>query len=104
MKKWRDVTDCFSEEERYSRDVYLEIDEVYDEVLEVSLFSSNDGPYEIYIRYGIMFGIIYVDADEAYKKREEIKQELQKEYDKRPEPTDEYINEFARKYNLHLDI
>lgn len=82
MKKWRDVTDCFSESERYYKDVYLKIDEVYDEVLEVSLFSSIDGPYKIYIRYGVMYGIIYVDASQAYNKREEIKQELQKEYEK----------------------
>ena len=37
----------FSESQRYYKHTYLEIDEVYDEELEVSLFSSEEGPYEI---------------------------------------------------------
>ena len=47
--EWKNVTEHFTEEERHYNGKYLEIDEVYDDVAEVSLFSSNDDTYEIYI-------------------------------------------------------
>ena len=100
MEKWKDVTDSFSEKERHYNNTYLEIDEVYDDVVEVSLFSSKEGPYEIYISYGILYGIVYAEAENAYAKREEIKAELEAEYNKRPEPTDEFINAFCRKHKV----
>lgn len=102
MAKWRDVTDTFSEEQRYYKDTYLEIDEVYDEQVEVSLFSSEEGPYELYISYGKMYGIIYVDADNAEAKRAEVKQELAEAYDKHKEPTGAFINEFCKKHQVSL--
>lgn len=43
MYIWKDVTEFFSESQRYYKDCYLEIDEVYDECVEVSLFSSQKG-------------------------------------------------------------
>ena len=52
---------------------YLEICEVYDEAVEVSVFSSESQSYEIYVSYGRMYGIIYSNAEEAYAKLEEIK-------------------------------
>lgn len=102
MNKWVNVTESFSEDNRHYNNTYLEIDEVYADVVEVSLFSSQEGPYEIYVSYGIMYGIIYVDAENAYSKREEIKQELEKEYVKHNEPTDEFIDAFCKKYNVSL--
>ena len=51
MMKWKNVTDTFSEKQRYYKEKYLEIDEVYDDALEVSVFSAVDGPYEIYFSY-----------------------------------------------------
>ncbi len=100
--EWRNVTDYFSEERRHYMDKYLEIDEVYDEVVEVSLFSIEDDLYEIYVGYGIMYGIIYVEKEKAYALREEIKQVLEKEYQKHKEPTGEFINKFGNKYNICL--
>lgn len=41
--KWIEVTDCFSESQRHYKDKYLIIDEVLDDTVEVSLFSSPDG-------------------------------------------------------------
>ena len=73
MKEWKNVTDSFSEEQRHYKNTYMEICEVYDEVVEVSLFSSKTDPYEIYFSYGIMYGIIYVEKEDADAKREEIK-------------------------------
>lgn len=102
MKKWKNVTGFFSEAERHYKDGYLEIDEVYDDQVEVSLFSSQKGPYEIYVSYGDMYGIIYADAREAELKREEVKKVLEKEYEERKEPTDEFINEFSQKYKLDM--
>ena len=78
----------------------MEIDEVYDECVEVSLFSSQKGLYEIYVSYGRMYGIIYAEAEEAQAKREEVKAVLEKEYQKHKEPTAEFINEFVEKYKL----
>ena len=100
MYTWKNVTESFSKSQRYYKDCYLEIDEVYDEHVEVSLFSSQKGLYEIYVSYGCMYGIIYVEAEEAEAKREEVKIVLEKEYQKHKEPTDEFINEFAAKYKL----
>ena len=98
MSKWENVTDYFSEDAKHYKNTYLEISEVYDDVVEVSLFSSEEDPYEIYFSYGIFYGIIYADAENAVAKREEVKKELEKEYNNHKEPTDEFINAFARKH------
>ena len=100
MSIWKNVTGCFSEEERHYKNTYLEIDEVIDEKIEVSLFSSNEGLYEIYLSYGILYGIIYVEAEKADSKHEEIKNELVQEYQNHMEPTSEFINEFCKKHNV----
>ena len=68
----------------------------------MSLFSSPDGIYELYVSYGKMYGIIYVEADKADSKREEVKNELIQEYQKHKEPTGEFINAFCEKYKLDL--
>jgi hypothetical protein len=102
MSKWVDVTNTFSEEQRYYKDLYLEINEVYDEVVEVSLFSCKDDLYEIYFSFGIMYGIIYAEASIAYEKREEVKKELEAEYNKHKEPTKDFINDFADRYEVCL--
>lgn len=53
MSERKNVTGTFSEEERHYNGKYLEIDEVYDDVVEVSVFSAVDEPYEIYFIYDI---------------------------------------------------
>ena len=80
MGIWRNVTDTFSEERRHYSNTYLEICEVYDEAVEVSIFSADNNQYEIYVSYGIMYGIIYCSQEEAYEKFEEIKRVLEKDY------------------------
>ncbi len=102
MYKWEDVTDSFSEERRHYNGTYLEIDEVYDGEVEVSLFSSIDDLYEIYFSYDIFYGIIYVEEEEAHSKREEVKKELAAEYQKHKKVTDEFINAFAKKHKVCL--
>ena len=74
----------------------------YDEAVEVSVFSSESQPYEIYVSYGRMYGVIYSNAEDAYAKLEEIKKVLEKEYKENKEPTDEFIEAFAEKYQLEL--
>lgn len=66
MYNWENVTEFFSEDDRYYKNTYMEINEVYDGIIEVSLFSSKDGLYEIYFSYGILYGIIYEDVEKAY--------------------------------------
>lgn len=100
MKKWVNVTDSFSEEERHYKDLYLEIDEVFDGIVEVSLFSSKKDQYELYISFEILYGIIYADKESAALKREEVKKELEQEYLEHKEPTSDFINEFAEKHGL----
>ena len=78
MYTWENVTEQFSEDERHYKDTYMEINEVYDGEVEVSLFSSKDDLYEIYFSYGIFYGIIYVDAEDAESKREEVKRNWRK--------------------------
>ena len=100
MNNWENVTESFSEDERHYNNTYLEIDEVYDEKIEVSLFSSKDGLYEIYFSYGKLYGIIYVDEEKADSKRAEVKNELEQEYQNHKEPTKEFINEFCEKHKV----
>lgn len=102
MNQWVDVTDSFSESQRYYKNTYLEICEVFDEVVEVSLFSSEEDPYEIYFSFGIMYGIVYAQEGEAYEKREQMKADLEQEYRKNKEPSSEFINSFVKKYEVCL--
>ena len=74
--KWIEVTDCFSESQRHYKDKYLIIDEVLDDTVEVSLFSSPDGVYEIYVSCVDVDGIVYVNEVDVDLRREEIKQIL----------------------------
>ena len=99
---WTKVTDTFSEEERYYKDTYLEKDEVYDMQVEVSLFSRPDGPYEIYVSYGLMHGIIYVEAAKATDICEAIKADIEKVYDGSANPPEGFIDTFAKKYDIQL--
>ena len=90
MEKWRNVTKTFSKAQRHYRNMYLEICEVFDDKLEVSLFSSKVESYEIYFSYGIMYGIIYAEEENAALKYEEVKKELELEYRQRKEPSSVY--------------
>ena len=100
MYNWENVTNFFSEDERHYNNTYMEINEVYDGLIEVSLFSSKEGPYEIYFSYGIFYGIIYVDGKKAVSKREDVKNELAQEYQNHKEPTSEFINSFCEKHKV----
>lgn len=102
MKGWENVINTFSESQRYYKNTYLEICEVFDEVVEVSLFSAVDQPYEIYFSFGIMYGIVYSDKENAYDRREQMKLELEQEYRKNKEPSSEFINSFAIKYDVRM--
>ena len=102
MNQWVNVTNTFSESQRHYKNTYLEICEVLDEVLEVSLFSAVDNPYEIYFSFGIMYGIVYSEKENAYEKREQMKLDLEEEYRKNKEPSSEFINSFVQKYDVCL--
>jgi len=68
----------------------------------VSLFSSTVDSYEIYFSYGKFYGIIYVEKENAVKKYETVKSELELEYRQHKDPTVACINEFAKKNNVSL--
>ena len=103
--KWIDKTNTF--EKREWKDKYLEICEVLDDKIEVNLYSCVDiNNYEIYVSYGVMYGIVYAHKDKAIELREEIKKVIYDDYIKngysKDMPTDEFINEFHKKYNIQI--
>ncbi len=102
MLEWVDVTDTFSERQRHYSGTYLEICEVYDNIVEVSVFSAVDRPYEIYFSYKRFYGIVYAEANKAYDIRDKMKAELQADYDKNNEPSGEFINYFCDKYHVKM--
>ena len=102
MKSWENVTETFSDKQRHYKDVYLESCEVYDEILEVSLFSSIVDSYEIYFSYGKFYGIIYVEKENAVEKFETVKNEIELEFRQHKEPTKTFINEFSEKHEVCL--
>ena len=61
------------ESQRHDKGKCLALDEVLDDTVEVSLFSSPDGVYEIYVSYAGMDGIVYVNEADVYLRREEIR-------------------------------
>ena len=102
MTGWNNVTGTFSDKQRHYKNMYLEICEVYDEILEVSLFSSIVDSYEIYFSYGEFYGIIYVEKENAVEKYEAVKNELELEYRQHKKPTEAFTNEFAEKNRVSL--
>jgi len=63
---------------------------------------NGKGADEIYVSYGTMYGIIYCSREQTYKKFEEIKKVLEKDYEENKEPSNEFINTFAKTYGLCL--
>lgn len=102
MAEWKNVTDYFSEEQRHYNGKYLEIDEVYDDEVEVSVFSALNEPYEIYFSYDKFYGIVYAEKEVVYEVRDKMKRELQAEYEKNKKVTNEFINQFAEKYDVNM--
>lgn len=41
LYNWENVTELFSEDERHYKNTYLEINEVYDDIIEVMEFQCN---------------------------------------------------------------
>lgn len=105
MKKiiWEDVIDNFSEEQRHYNGKYLEISEVYDNSVEIQLYSHPYKDFEIYLNYGKMFGVIFISKEIAYERYQEVKNELEKEILKNGiKPSNIFINEFCKKYDVTI--
>lgn len=77
-------------------------DEVYDDEVEVGVFSATDEPYEIYFSYDIFYGIVYAEKEKVYEVRNEMKRELQAEYEKNKKVTNEFISKFSEKYDVSM--
>ena len=103
--KWIDKTNEFTK--RTYKDKYLEICEVLDDKIEVNLYSCEDiSNYEIYVSYGVMYGIVYVHKNDAFELRDKIKKEIYDDYIKNgyseDMPSDEFINNFYNKYKITI--
>lgn len=103
MLKWEDKTDQFTEDERHWNDRYLETCMVADDEIECNLYSCFDGDWEVYVNYGIMYGVSYVPEEKAEAQWKQMMKEIEEEYDKNgKEPSDEFINYFGEKYGLDI--
>ena len=59
--------------------------------------------WEVYVNYGIMYGISYTPAENAVAYRNAMKAEIESEFEKnRLNPSEEFICNFARKYELDI--
>lgn len=103
MSNWVNVTSAFSEDRRHFKHTYLEICELLDKTIECSLFSSPDGPWEIYVNFGMMYGVSCAEADQAEARRKQMMAEIEEEHLKNGDPSPEFINDFVRKYELSID-
>ncbi len=103
MSEWVDVTSSFSDKRRRYRDTWLEICEVLDDTIECSLFSRPDGPYEIYVNFGLMYGVSCASPDKAAAQRERMKADIEAEHRKHGDPTPEFVNAFVPKYDLRIE-
>lgn len=103
MLDWKDVTDTFTEPSRHWKGRYLELCEVTENEIELSLFSCPDDEWEVYVNYGRMYGVSYAPADKAADHRNAMKAEIEAEYQKNGmKPSNEFINAFAGKYQLDV--
>ena len=73
---------------------------MYNDEVEISVFSAEDEPYEIYFSYDKYFGIVYAEKENVYEIRDEMKWELQAEYGRNKKVTNEFICKFSRKYDV----
>ena len=103
MLEWKDVTDSFTEPSRHWKGRYLELCEVAKGLIELSLFSSPHDSWEVYVNYGKMYGVSYVDADNAVAHRNAMKSEIEAEYERNGlDPSDTFIDAFAKRYQLDI--
>jgi len=103
MLDWKDVTETFTEPSRHWKGRYLELCEVAEGEIELSLFSRPDDNWEVYVNYGKMYGISYVHADNAVEYRNAMKAEIEAEYESNGlNPSDAFIDAFAGKYQLDI--
>lgn len=104
--EWEDMIDTYSESDRHYNGVYLECDEVYGGkkgTMEVAYYSSDTKRHEIYINFGIMYGIIYTNAADEEALRKSIRADLEKEYLKsNKKPSGPFINSFCEKYQVDI--
>lgn len=105
------LQNTFDEESRHYQKIwYMEKCEIYgdnNKLMECNLSTSDEEKGRIYVRFGIMYGDIYVDSpkNDIYKKYEEVKSELQSYYDshEEKEPDGDFINEFNDKYGVTIN-
>jgi len=68
-----------------------------------SLFSSPHDSWEVYVNYGKMYGVSYVDADNAVAHRNAMKSEIEAEYERNGlDPSGTFIDAFAKRYQLDI--
>ena len=102
MAEWKDVTETYTKEERQFDDSYLEQDETYEDMIEVSLFSTSDRGYEISFSFGDFYGVVYAMASRAHGIRDDMKRDLEEAYQQMKKPTPEFRDWFTDRYKVCL--
>lgn len=101
MKQWENKTGCFSEWQRWYKGLYLEIDFVYDDKMEISLFTGLPGNrVEIYCNLGWHTYVVRVSREEAEKLFPKLQDEMVKMYEEDPGFSEENLKKFKEKYHL----
>lgn len=102
MLDWKNVTDSFTEPQRHWKGRYLELCEVTENEIELSLFSCPYADWDVYVSYGRMYGVSYTPSAAAAH-HNAMKAEIEAEYVKHGlKPSGEFINAFAEKYQLDI--
>lgn len=106
--EWLDLTDNFTKEERYYKNLYLEKCEVALESIECSIFipvADKSVLCEIFVNYNNkMYGVSYAPLERAREQREVMMRELEEEAEKNGLSVSvEFIESFSKKYELDVE-
>lgn len=98
--EWKIVSNNYSEEARAYKDKYLEIEEEFGIWFVVSVFRLKNDMYAIFVAYDKTSVVTYVDKENVYKIKEEIKKDLEENYKKYGKVNDTFLSYFNKKYNM----
>ncbi len=106
--EWLDLTDNFTKDERYYKNLYLEKCEVALESIECSIFVPVEDEAvlcEIFVNYNNkMYGVSYAPLQRAREQREVMMKELEGEAEKNGlSISEEFIESFSKKYELDVE-
>lgn len=106
--EWLDLTDNFTKDERYYKNLYLEKCEVALDSIECSIFvpvKDESALCEIFVNYNNkMYGVSYAPLQSAREQRKVMMKELEEEAEKNGlSISPEFVESFSKKYELDVE-